>query len=181
MANSSLSFSLLTLVTAPERALSIHGDLIEEARGRSRIWFWSQVLRTTGALCWAGFPRSTANLFGLTASGIAVWFLTLMVLSGVVEFTVGPGTVRGTAVALVGTFLAGIIVTRFAPVSGIYACIGTVIALLPLVAYALLNARPPDSAADLLLQSAIALTVGLLLLRISLARPLRPGKANRQH
>ena len=52
---SSLSFTLLTLFTSPERAESIQGDLMEEAQIRGRGWFWSQVIRTTGALCWKGF------------------------------------------------------------------------------------------------------------------------------
>ena len=41
---SSWSLALLALFTTPERAASIEGDLLEEARLRGRGWFWSQVL-----------------------------------------------------------------------------------------------------------------------------------------
>jgi hypothetical protein len=41
---------LLCFFTKPGRAASIAGDLLEESRHRSSLWFWSQVIRTAAGL-----------------------------------------------------------------------------------------------------------------------------------
>ena len=81
MSTSSLSFTLLTLFTSPERALSIQGDLTEKARRHGRIWFWSQVIRTTGSFWWRGITQFPFAILGLTLSGGATW---LLVIAGII-------------------------------------------------------------------------------------------------
>lgn len=110
----SLSATLLTLFTSPEHAQSIEGDLLEEARSRGRIWFWSHIVRTTSALWWKGFNESPFALFGLTVACGTVWFL--MLFWGEVDDS--PGLV------VVGPILAGLVCVRVAPVRGIHAAIG---------------------------------------------------------
>jgi hypothetical protein len=80
---------LLTLFTSPERAVSIQGDLMEEAQGRGRVWFWSQVVRTAGALYSKGFARSPLAILGLAVSGGAAWFLFTLIMVGV-ELIITP-------------------------------------------------------------------------------------------
>ena len=60
---------LLALITTRERAASTAGDLIEDARTRGDLWFWSSVLRTTGALLWRTFALEPANFLKLAFRG----------------------------------------------------------------------------------------------------------------
>jgi len=187
MSKRSLPFSLLTLFTSPERAVSIQGDLTEEAQTRRRFWFWSQVLRTTGALCWKGFPRNPFMVAGLTVLGVAAWLLIGVVLVNRIDWAEAMLEARGISIAiraapvmLFGGFVAGILMVRIAPVRGIYACVSAVAAMIPFVTLvAIINARPPDSVADFVTQTLIGLTLGLLLLGGSLAMRRGPAKANR--
>ena len=75
----SLSATLPTLFTSPAHAQSIEGDLLEEARSRGRIWFWSHLVRTTLALWRKGFSESPLALVGLTVACGAAWLLPLVV------------------------------------------------------------------------------------------------------
>jgi hypothetical protein len=174
---SSLSFTLLTLFTSPERAGSIQGDLLEEAQIRGRGWFWSQVIRTTGALCWKGFARSPLAILGLTLSGGVAWFvMTLVMVAGAtaVEFvsrSLGvPINIRFVSVFLLGTLLTGVILGRAAPVRGMYASVGLAFASVPVLALLFnFNTIPPAGLADFRL-TALVLSEALLLLGSALSR-----------
>lgn len=110
----SLSVALLTLFTSPEHAQSIVGDLLEEARSRGRIWFWSHIVGTTSALWWKRFGESPLALFGLAFACGTLFFLALY--WGEVDDS--PGLV------VVGPLLAGFVCVRAAPVRGIHAAWG---------------------------------------------------------
>ncbi len=75
---------LLALITTRERAASTAGDLIEDARTRGDLWFWTSVLRTTGALLWRTFALEPANFLKLAFRGSLVAFG----LCGLVQFPV---------------------------------------------------------------------------------------------
>ena len=158
----SLSATLLTLFTSPEHGQSIEGDLLEEARSRGRIWFWSHLVRTTVALWWKGFSESPFALFGLTVACGATWFL--MLFWGEVDDS--PGLI------VVGPLLAGFVCVRAAPVRGIHAAVavvllaGTTIAVVFILTY-----LPVEGVTDLkpaLWEGVVA--VGTLLLGSLVAR-----------
>ena len=177
MSSSSLSFTLLTLFTSPEHAVSIQGDLTEEARTRGRIWFWSQVLRTTGALCWKGFRQSPFAILGLAVSGGAAWFL--MIAGGTaVEFTFRslglPINIRLLPLLLLGALLTGMILGRAAPVRGMYASVALAFASVPVLAL-ILFPIPPAGIADTRLP-ALALSVAFLLLGSAHSRRRAAGQ-----
>jgi hypothetical protein len=65
---------LLALLTTRERAASTAGDLIEDARTRGDLWFWSSVLRTTGALLWRTFAVEPTNFLKLAVRGTMLAF-----------------------------------------------------------------------------------------------------------
>jgi hypothetical protein len=140
MSDSSLSFSLLTLFTSPERAVSIHGDLMEEAQTRGRLWFWSEVIRTTGALCLRGFALSPFAILGLVLCGGVAWFLmTLLMIAGetAVEFgfhSLGISiNIPLLPVFLLGALFGGIVLGRVAPVRGMYASVGLAFVSVPVL------------------------------------------------
>ena len=182
---SSLSFTLLTLFTSPERAESIQGDLMEEAQIRGRGWFWSQVIRTTGALCWKGFARSPLAILRSTLLGGVAWFVvTLVLIAGeiAVEFvsrSLGfPINLRLVWIILLGALLTGIILGRAAPVRGMHAFVGLAFASVPVLALLFnFNAIPPAGLADFRL-TALALSEALLLLGSALSRRRTAGKAS---
>ena len=123
MSKLSLSAMLLTLFTSPEHAQSIEGDLMEEARSRGRIWFWSNIVRTTLALWWKGFSDSPLALLGLTLACGATWLL-MVVLAEVDD---SPG------LWLFGTFLVGFVWVRAVPVRGIYASVAVMFLAVPIM------------------------------------------------
>ena len=171
MANSSLSFTLLTLFTSPERAVSIQGDLTEEAGTRGRIWFWSQVIRTVGALWWNGFTQSPFAILGLTLSGGATWLLITLVLVAVqfVFSSLGaPLPISGRSVLLLGGLLTGIILGRAAPVRGMYASVALAFASVPALGV-ILFPIPYGGIGDLR-PLFLALAVALLLVGSALSR-----------
>ncbi len=173
---SSLSFTLLTLFTSPERAESIQGDLMEEAQIRGRGWFWSQVIRTTGALCWKEFARSPFAVLGLTLFGGVAWFLmTLIMLAAedAVEFALDslgvPANIPVLPVFLLGALLGGIILGRAAPVRGMYASVGLAFASVPVLVLLLFSPQPWAGIADLR-WIALVFSGPLLLLGSALSR-----------
>jgi hypothetical protein len=158
----SLSASLLTLFASPEHAQSIEGDLLEEARSRGRIWFWSHLVRTTVALWWKGFSDSPLALLGLTLACGATWFL-LLVLAEVDD---SPGGF------VFGTLLAGFVCVRAAPVRGIHASVAVALLAGPIIAVvSILTHLPVEGATDLRLALADGVyAVGPLLLGSLVAR-----------
>jgi len=72
MPEPSLSFSLLSLFTTPEKAMEIEGDLIEQAGTRGPFWFGCQVALTSLALFRASMLR---NFFVLALMSYAAYEL----------------------------------------------------------------------------------------------------------
>lgn len=172
-----LSFALLSLFTSAERSGSIQGDLLEEAQSRGRVWFWSQVIRTTGALCWQGFAGSPLPILKVMLFGGVAWFVvTLVVMAGdsAVEFlfrSVGVSIhIRAVWDFLLAGLLTGIILGRAAPMRGMYASVALAFASVPVLAL-LFNFRaiPAAGLADFRL-TALALSEALLLLGAALSR-----------
>jgi len=172
MFSSSVSFTLLTLFTSPERAASIQGDLTEEARTRGRIWFWSQVIRTTGALWRHGFMQSPLAILGLTLSGGATWVLMTVLLVAVElvsPYLGAPINLSGRSVLLLGALLTGIILGRAFPVRGMYASVVLAFASIPALSLILFAPQPYGGTGDLRLLF-LALAVALLLMGSALSR-----------
>ena len=183
MSKSFLSFTLLTLFTSPERALSIQGDLTEEARTRGRIWFWSQVMRTTGALWWRGFTQSPFAILGLTLSGGATWLLVIAGILAVELIAQSLGVPIAIALRealLLGALLTGMILGRAAPVRGMYASVALAFASVPVLALLFFSPKPYGGIADLRLP-VLVLAVALLLLGSALSRLRITRKARSTH
>lgn len=136
----SVSATLLTLFTSPAHAQSIEGDLLEEARSRGRLWFWSHLLRTTLALWWKGFNESPLALVGLTLACGAMWLLPLV--AGEVDDS--PGLI------VFGTFLVGFVFVRAVPTRGIYAAVAVAfVAGATVTVVSTLNHLPAATVTDL--------------------------------
>ena len=125
MSKLSLAATLLTLFTSPEHAQSIEGDLMEEARTRGRIWFWSKVVRTTLTLWWKGFSESPLVLLGLMVACGAAWLLILVfafMARASVEFAFrslgDPIMIRALVPGILGSLLAGFVFVRAVPCGG---------------------------------------------------------------
>ena len=73
MPNATPAESVLTLFTTPDRALSITGDLAEEARSRGPFWFWAHVVRTTMSLFWRDFATAPARMAVLGTLGLLMF------------------------------------------------------------------------------------------------------------
>ncbi len=172
MSKWSLSAMLLTLFTSPEHGQSIEGDLLEEARSRGRIWFWSHLVRTTLALWWKGFSESRLALLGLTVACGATWILMLVLA----EIDDSPG------LFVFGTLLTGFVFVRAAPVRGIYASVAVAIFAAPITTVVFISTHLPVEVADLMLGLAErVLLVGPLLLGSIVARRQVVRKAVRTH
>ena len=173
MSKFSLSAMLLTLFTSPEQAQSIEGDLMEEARARGRIWFWSNLVRTALAFWWKGFSESPLALLGLTVACGAAWLL-LLVLA---EIDDSPG------LFVFGTLLTGFVFVRAAPVRGIYASVTVAFLAVPITTVVFISTHlPVEGVTDLMLALAErVLLVGPLLLGSIVARRQVVRKAVRTH
>lgn len=187
MSDLSLSFSLLTLFTSPERAVSIQGDLIEEAQSRGRGWFWSQILRTTGALCWKGIARTPLAILGLALSGGAVWFLSMGILvAGVaaIEYVLhslgAPLNIRFLWVFLLGALSTGFILGQAAPVRGMHASVVLAVVSVPVLVLILFSPQPSAGAADVRWR-VLVLAVALQLVGCALSRRRAAERASCTH
>lgn len=69
---------VLTLVTAPDRAASAVGDLMEDAVARGRLWFWVHVARTALTLLWRGL---TVAPVGMTGYAVIAWFVYMLMVA----------------------------------------------------------------------------------------------------
>ena len=183
MSDSSLSYTLLGLFTSPERALSIQGDLTEEARTRGKIWFWSQVVRTTGALWWHGCAQSPLAILKLTLLGGATWFLIVAGISAVELMARSlevPIRISGRDTLLLGALSTGMILGRAAPVRGMYASVALAFASVPVLI--LLDALPipPHGITDLRLPvSVLALALLVAGSALSSRRITRRARSTR--
>lgn len=178
MPKPSLPLTLLSLFASPDRAQSIEGDLLEEARTRGRLWFWANVLRTTAALWTKAFRDSTLELLGLTVACGGLW-LGMLVLGFVARAGVEaaaeslgmPLSMRALVPFVIATFLAGIVWMRLAPLRGMYASMAVVVATFPVVTAMYVTGRPIEGIEDVMIQLAAgALTVAPLLIGSALSR-----------
>ena len=162
MSKWSLSAMLLTLFTSPEHGQSIEGDLLEEARSRGRIWFWSHLVRTTLALWWKGFSEFRIALLGLTVACGATWILMLVLA----EIDDSPG------LFVFGTSLVGFVWVRAVPVRGIYASSAVTFLVGPIATLVFIFTNlPVEGVTDLMLALADGvLAVGPLFLGSVVAR-----------
>src|SRR6188472_1824938 len=62
---------ILRLVTAPDRAATVVGDLIEESEHRGTIWFWWNVVLTAAAHVWTELRDRPVWMMVLALSGVA--------------------------------------------------------------------------------------------------------------
>lgn len=70
-----LAEELLSLVTGPERAQSIAGDLAEEARREGALWYWRSVLAVSAAMFFQRFGRARWRTLGFLAGGLLLWLV----------------------------------------------------------------------------------------------------------
>ncbi len=61
---------VLRLVTTPERAASIAGDLLEESDGRGWHWFWAAVLNTAVSHVWSDMRSARGRMLWLAIRGV---------------------------------------------------------------------------------------------------------------
>jgi hypothetical protein len=102
---------ILSLTTTPERAVSIVGDLTEQARVHGTVWFWASLLRTTAALGWRTFQEMPGQVIWLAFYGTVVQTAYL--------FGVMLAFIVGTAGVFVGAMALGVDTERMLA-AGIY-------------------------------------------------------------
>ncbi len=109
---------LLALFTSPDRALSVVGDLSEQACSRGSIWFWFQIVRTTAAFFWQELCDAPLRIAFVVAAGwlahqaialyVAFPFAQLLGWTPPIYYTV-----HQRAAWLVGMLLFGLILVPF--------------------------------------------------------------------
>ena len=93
MRNTRIADTLLMLVTSREHALATVGDLVEDASGRGRFWFWSSVFRTALSLLWRGLAAEPGQLAGVAFRGVILNFV--LWLAAFVSFVVCGALILG--------------------------------------------------------------------------------------
>jgi hypothetical protein len=137
VSDSPVSLILLALFTSDERASEIWGDLREESQTHGRVWFWSHVVRTAGALCWSGFRRAPFRTVGAGLAGFSLFEVISLILT-LLSLIPPPITEPRDPLVRIGivflsAFVTGLGCVRVAPVRGAYACVGAM--TLPVASY----------------------------------------------
>ena len=88
---------VLSLVTSPERAAAVVGDLEEKRSGP--FGFWSGIARIAGSLLWHGFASEWPRMLALGALGMFVE--TFLTVAGIVLFA----NVIGVLIGVLGGLL----------------------------------------------------------------------------
>jgi hypothetical protein len=107
---------VLSLLTSPDRAASIAGDLAEQASSQGGAWFWLNLLRTTASLAWRDFAEAPFRVTGLALVGIILQSVCMSAISLVIAIcflearvaVVDASGIRHDSVsewAIVGVFL----------------------------------------------------------------------------
>jgi hypothetical protein len=103
---------ILSLVTAPDRAASTVGDLMEDAAVRGVWWFWLGVFRTTLSLLWQEIAENPARMAGLAVRGVILdvtfvgaSFVGMVLVFGFVGGLVGMGMSAEGVVAPSSNFI----------------------------------------------------------------------------
>jgi len=114
---------LLCLVTTPDRAEAILGDLTEVARSRGKVWFWTQWSHAFAAHAFKTVRSAPLEFVFLAIGGLSLYtFLGLTTLwLGVMShpratFTTSPSLflLRLVFAAFVANLLTGLFLGRFA-------------------------------------------------------------------
>jgi hypothetical protein len=71
MHNPRIAEWILKLVTAPDRAATAVGDLMEESEHRGTAWFWRHVVLTAASHVWSELRERPVWLLVLALSGVA--------------------------------------------------------------------------------------------------------------
>ncbi len=73
---------ILRLVTTPDRAASIAGDLLEEASSRGIVWFWLNLFGTVASQLFEELRDARLRMLWLAVSGLVEsWFVTMAFLN----------------------------------------------------------------------------------------------------
>jgi len=125
MRNAQVAEWILSLVTSPDRAASMVGDLMENAAIRGAFWFWIGVLRTALSLLWREFSDDPARTMGLAFRGLlleivmfAAFVICATILGGMLgAFLSIAGVAAGPHPVLswLGWALAGIVAWGLIP------------------------------------------------------------------
>ena len=89
MRSSSVAQAILSLVTTPDRAESVTGDLIEDRARHGASWFWLHLLRSACALWWRELLRDPRS--ALAVAFRALHFFALLGFVGVAAVYLFPG------------------------------------------------------------------------------------------
>jgi hypothetical protein len=128
---------ILGLATSRDRAVSMAGDLMEEAAPRGLAWFWTGVLRIMASLLWSGVAENPMRIAGVAFVGLAVDVVASMLLAGLTgvvffleswsghQIQLNPVwfTLAFKASALVISVLIGRMLARLAPGHELCACL----------------------------------------------------------
>ena len=123
MPRPAIAEGLLSLVTTPDRAASIVGDLVEESRSHGVGWCSLQVLGTALALCSSSVRADPWRWLRLAVIGLVVWFgaqAVMVVVTGLpwypwqLAFRAPGFWVRVVSVACGANLLTGMILGRWA-------------------------------------------------------------------
>jgi hypothetical protein len=137
MRNARLAESMLSLVTAPARAISTVGDLIEESPSHRPLWFWAAVSWTALSLLSRDLASNPWRVARLAAFGLLIELLLIGVLAPVVGLVAGaafmagvpqhlPGWVfflLGWSMAFLAQFEVGRLLARRAPGQELASCV----------------------------------------------------------
>ena len=127
MRDASSAQALLSLFTAPGRAESIAGDLIEECELRGSAWFWFHAFRTTFALFTSALATAPVMTLGLVAMGFAVF--AALAFAGVAVVFFFPFIGSGLSWFFLSLFwwsaalCTGVCLVSVAPKHGMTACL----------------------------------------------------------
>lgn len=123
MPKPALAQRLVALFSAPDRAVSIVGDLVEESRSHGAGWYSLQVLGTSLALCLSSVRSDPWRSLRLVFLGLVVWcaaLVAMMIMTGLpwypwqLAFRTPGFWLRVGLIDLGSNLLTGMIMARWA-------------------------------------------------------------------
>jgi hypothetical protein len=119
--------TLFSLLTSPDRAVAIAGDLLEERQQRGPLWFWLHVVRTTFALWRNAATEAPLRVLALVLAGLSL--LSAPVFGGFAAVFLFPRSIDFPVgwIALPffwwgGALWTGASMVVIAPLRGVAAC-----------------------------------------------------------
>jgi hypothetical protein len=125
MPDTTLALTLLALFTTADKAAEIEGDLLEQAQGRGRLWFWWQVKLTCITLFFHNLRAEPGKLllFGYATYELGLklaWWVLNPIARSIrrglpldVSFTI-----VNYVVIVNFAFMMGLLITRYVPRQG---------------------------------------------------------------